>query len=159
MISARLQEEVNKAVRNLYRIADHAKKETNAAFRKAAPILISAIQAGAPVSNASHSRYDGGAIVATYFPGNLKRSFKTLTFRRSPAVWIGPKIDKEGTNGVFKGNRTDGYYAHWIEFGTEKMAPHPFVRPAVAATGAATLQAAVIELKRQIDSYANKIAV
>jgi HK97 gp10 family phage protein len=158
MMDAQLQREVNEAVRKLYRVANHAKKETNGAFRKASPILINAIKQLAPVSDEPHSRYKGETKI-TYYPGNLRRSFRNLTFRRSPAVWVGPKVDKSGTGIEYKGNKVDGYYAHFVEFGTENQRPHPFVRPAAQTAGPETLRRAIQELKKQIDSYAQSISV
>lgn len=116
-------------------------------------MLISAIQGRAPESEAPHSRYKGGRIVATYYPGNLRRAFRTLVFRRSAAVFVGPKLDKAGSGGDFRGNRTDGYYAHWVEFGAPAagLPPRPFVKPAADAAGPLVLRLATEFLKRKIE--------
>lgn len=150
-IDRQLEAEIDQLVRRLNRISADAKKESQQAFKIASPTLISAIQAGAPVSAAPHSRYRDGKIVATYEPGNLRRSFRALTFRRSAAVFVGPKLGKS-SGGHFSGNKVDGYYAHWMEYGAPAagIAPRPFVRPAVGQVGARTLQIAVAELKKKI---------
>lgn len=155
--------------KKLASVSDNAKKASQGAFRQAAPILISAIQGRAPQSDAPHHRYNTpkisgrlrapnglGKIVATYMPGNLKRSFKALVFRRSAAVFVGPKLDKRGGGGTFSGARTDGYYAHWVEYGAPEagIAPQPFVRPAVAAAGPTTLRLATELIKREIEKRA-----
>jgi HK97 gp10 family phage protein len=150
----------------LKKIPDTAKKQAQTAFKQAAPILISAIQGRAPQSEAPHYRYStpkltnklrapngSGRIVATYMPGNLKRSFKAFAFRRSASIYVGAKLDKSGSKGVFSGGRTDGYYAHWMEFGAPEigLSPQPFIRPAVAAAGPQTIKFAAELLKRAIE--------
>lgn len=153
-MDAQLQRELNDAIRKLNKVSVTAKRESQQAFRQAAPLLISAIQGRAPESEGPHSRYSGGKIAATYYPGNLRRAFKTLTFRRSAAVFVGPKVDKSGSGGQFRGSRTDAYYAHWVEFGAPAagLPPRPFVKPAVDAAGAATLRVATEFLKRKIEA-------
>lgn len=147
------QSEINALLRRLRRVSTTAKRESQQAFKSAAPVLISAIQGRAPESDAPHSRYSGGKIAATYHPGNLRRSFRTLVFRRSAAVFVGPKLAKGNSGGDFKGNRTDAYYAHFQEFGAPAIGlpPRPFVKPAVNAAGGLTLRLATEFLKRKID--------
>lgn len=157
-IALKIQDEIDDLVRKIYAISNNAKKESQAAFRIAAKPLIAEIQARAPVSNEEHDRYLGGKVVATYKPGNLRRSIKALTFRRSSAVFVGPKLNKGGSTGTFSGNRTDGYYAHWLEYGTINQMPQPFFRPAVQTAGPAALSIAAKEIKNSIDNYAKKIA-
>lgn len=148
-----LQSEVNDLIKKLRRVSDNAKRDSRQAFGQAAPVLISAIQGRAPESEGPHSRYSGGKIKATYYPGNLRRSFRKLIFRQSPAVFVGPRLDKSGSGGEYKGSRTDAYYAHWVEFGAPGagLPPRPFVKPAVSAAGAATLRIATEFLKRKIE--------
>lgn len=148
---ATIQAEIDVLVRKLYKVANKGKQESQQAFRRAAPLLINAIKSRAPVSTEEHYRMKGGTRIA-YKPGNLKRSFRALTFRGSAAVFVGPKTQR--------GPQTpDGYYGPWVEFGTINRAPQPFVRPAVAASGDATLKLAVTELKKQIDKYALSISI
>lgn len=149
-----IQEEINGLIHKLRRVSTTAKKDSQQAFKEAAPLLVSAIQGRAPESDAPHSRYSGGRIVATYYPGNLRRSFRTLVFRRSAAVFVGPKLDKAGGKGDFRGNRTDAYYAHFVEFGAPAagLPPRPFVRPAAEAAGPIVLRLATEFLKRKIES-------
>lgn len=148
-----MQEEINTLIRRLRKVSTTARLESQNAFKEAAPVLISAIQGRAPESEAPHSRYKSGRIVATYYPGNLRRAFRTLVFRRSAAVFVGPKLDKAGSGGDFRGNRTDGYYAHWVEFGAPAagLPPRPFVKPAADAAGPLVLRLATEFLKRKIE--------
>lgn len=172
MMDAQLQREINDLIRKLQGLTDEVKKESQEAFREAAGPLVSAIKARAPQSDAPHYRYGtakiaggirapkgSGQVVATYMPGNLQRSFRTLKFRRSAAVFVGPNLAKSNKTGTFAGARTDAYYAHMVEFGTINQPPRPFVRPAVAAAGGLTLRLATELLKRKIIAYGRKNAV
>lgn len=152
----RLQKEINELTAKLRKISLNAKKDSQAIFKQAAGPLVSAIQGRAPESDAPHGYYDGGKLKATFYPGNLKRSFKTLIFRQSPAVFVGPKVDKRTPSGDYKGARASGYYAHWVEFGApgSGIPPRPFVKPAVQAAGAVTLRIATELLKREIEKNA-----
>ena len=160
------QQEINDLISTLRKISAGAKKESQTAFKKAAVPLISEIQARAPVSEKPHSRYSTpkaagkirapkgqGRIIATYYPGNLRRSFRTLTFRRSSAVFVGPKLAKQNNQGEFMGARADGYYAHMVEFGTMHNPAQPFVRPAVDSASGAVLNIASEHLVKYIESY------
>lgn len=171
-MDAQLQREINDLIRKLQGLSKEVKKDSQDAFQEAAGPLVSAIKARAPQSEKPHYRYGtakiaggirapkgSGQIVATYMPGNLQRSFKTLKFRRSAAVFIGPNLAKGNKTGLFAGARTDAYYAHMVEFGTATTPPQPFVRPAVAAAGGITLRLATELLKRKIESYARANAV
>jgi len=170
-IEKEFERELEVLLRKILAISNNAKKESQAAFGQAAPILISAIQARADQSDKPHFRYNTpkvatklrapngmGVVVAKYMPGNLKRSFKTLIFRKSAAVFVGPKLDKSGSGGTFSGNKTDGYYAHWMEYGAPEagIEPRPFVRPAVAAAGPQVLRFAAELLKRIIEKNATR---
>lgn len=168
--NSKIQSEVNTLIKRLREVSNDAKKESQSAFKEVAPILISAIEARAPVSDDVHYRYktpkvikglkapkgSAGAFRIAYYPGNLKRSFRTLVFRRSAAVFVGPKAFKGEPSGVFKGRRVDPYYAHMVEFGTEKQAAQPFVKPAADQAGPVVLRIATKLLKRAIEKHNNK---
>lgn len=166
-MNAETQRELNHLLKQLRKVSDTAKKQSQKAFKEAAGPLVSAIQARAPQSEKAHYRYNTsklsksikapkgmGNIVATYQPGNLARSFKTMTFRKSAAVFVGAKLAKGNNKGTFAGARTDGYYAHLVEFGApgQNVAASPFVRPAVDAAGDLVLRIASDILKREIES-------
>lgn len=123
----------------------------------ASKLLVAVVQSKTPVGQRPHSRYKGqkkrsrrgnGQIVATYQPGNLKRSFRTLRFRRSEAVFVGPKLG---------GKLADGYYAHMVEQGTVHQRAQYFVKSAYDAAGAKTLDFAVKLLEKRIASHLSKI--
>ena len=168
-MDAQLNKEIALAVFKLRGISKAASRASSRALTRAAQPLVHEIQFRAPTSDEPHSRYDTpkaskrlkapkgqGKVVATYTPGNLERSFDVLKFRRSRAVFVGPKVDKAGSRGLFSGGRTDGYYGQWQEFGAPNagIVPRPFVAPAVAAARNEVGQIAVAELKKAIERYA-----
>lgn len=70
-----------------------------------------------------------------YNPGNLRRSQKTQTFRRSLDVFVGPRFARRRASeygGV--GQPTDGYYAHMI-FGGATQFNSRILAPAVRKAG------------------------
>lgn len=157
-IAKNIEQEIDELVRRIRAVSNNAKKESKQAFRAAAKPIISAIQERAPVSNEPHSRYNGGKKVATYYPGNLKRSIKVLALRRAQyAVYIGPRMVNEST-GEFKGQKTDGYYAHLMEFeyGLGGRRPQPFIRPGAIAAAPQALRIATAEINRSIQNYARR---
>jgi len=150
--------ELNEAITKLNRVAENARKEVQADLTAASSILVSAVKGRAPVSDKAHSRYStakvtnkvrapkgSGRVVATYQPGNLQKSFRTLKFRRSQAVFVGPKAGGAGP---------DGYYAHWPEFGTVNQRGQGYVKNAVDASGRVTAEFAAKLLKKRIERYA-----
>ena len=172
-MDAHLNKEIAAAILKLKGVSKAASRASTRALTRAAAPLVEEIQARAPVSDAPHYRYDtpkasksirapkgSGKVVATYQPGNLERSFNVLKFRRSRAVFVGPKVDKGGGGGVFTGGRTDGYYGQWNEFGAPNagIPPRPFVRPAVEAVKGEVGQIAAAELKKAIERYAKEVA-
>lgn len=162
-MNTELQSELNTLIRTLQGLTPAATKQSKKLLTEAAGPLVAAIQGRAPVSDKPHKRYKSskgtkrapkgtGQVVATYYPGNLKRSFGVLRFRRSKAVFVGPKAT--GNSGDFRGRRADGYYAHMVEFGTKKASATPFVAPAVNAVGGTVLRFATELFRREILTYA-----
>jgi len=167
MSDLQLQAEITLLAQKLRSIGEHGRKASKAAFQEAGGILIAAIQARAPVSDKVHYRYStpkisgkarapkgSGRRVASYAPGNLKRSFKVLPFRRTNAVFIGPKVAKGNATGSFVGVRTDAYYAGMVEAGTRRTPARRFVAAAEQAAGGQTLRFAAELIRRQIQFHA-----
>lgn len=155
-----LQSELNTLIRKLDGLSAASKRERDRVLTEAAGPLRSAIAGRAPQSDKPHSRYSTpkisgklrapkgrGVVVATYQPGNLRKSVQTLRFRRSKAVFIGPKVRRSG------GQMPDGYYAHMVNFGTVKQPAQHFVEAGVAAAGGTSLRLAAELMKRKIESY------
>ena len=92
-----------------------------------------------------------GNVIAVYKPGNLKKAIATMTFRRDKnGVYVGAR--RARSQAIIQGTKAanaDGYYAHFLEFGTINSAPHPFMRPALAATKGA-IAAKITEESRKI---------
>lgn len=156
--SAELKKEVADLMAKLKTLSLDAKKQSKSVFRSSAKPLVETIQFFAPESEKPHSRWLKGKKVATYYPGNLARSFQVLIFNQSPAVFVGPKVNKTGPHGDFKGNRVDGYYAHWIEFGAPGagLPPRPFVKPAVQTSGDLVLKKAIVLFQKRIKRATKK---
>lgn len=161
-MDAALQAELNTLIHKLDGIPGIVKRDRDRILTEAAGPLQSAIAGRAPQSDKPHQRYSTpkanrstrapkgmGVVVATYQPGNLRKSVQTLRFRRSKAVFIGPKVDKAGG-----GKMPDGYYAHMVNFGTVHQSAKRFVEAGVAAAGDTSLRLATELTKRKIESYA-----
>lgn len=58
---------------------------------------------------------------------------------------------KQGEKVVEVGPGKDAFYAHFLEFGTTKMTPRPFVEPSVSDAGDEVLRAITAELKRGLN--------
>lgn len=104
---------------------------------EAGKLIINSAKAKVPVSKKPHNRYSNGKIVATYYPGNLKKSIGIVKFKQKKGkiTFVGPRLAKNQTGGDFKGNKTDGYYGHFIEYGTKAgQSAQPYMRPAYDET-------------------------
>lgn len=101
-------------------------KERRDIIRPGAELVINHAKTLVPVSRKPHHRYKDGKLIATYFPGNLKRSLAILGHlgKITGNVFAGPKRAKNGTTGRFSGRRVDGYYMGIVE------KKKPFLRPA-----------------------------
>ena len=112
-----INKDVAKVINRLNKIPYHLReKERKKILRKAAKPLTRAAKANVPRSNKPTHRYSNGKIIATYYPGNLRRSIKVLPLRRTINIFVGPHT--KGGSGNFKGRRVDGYYANFVEKGT-----------------------------------------
>jgi hypothetical protein len=145
--------EINKLLKSL------SKAERKKLARPAAKMMQQAIASKAPVADVPIRRYSTpkvakmmkapkgmGVVVATYHPGNLSRSIKVLSFRKSGYLFVGPKVDKKGSSGDFNSaSKVDGWYAHIVERN------HPFIRPAAMAAQASVLD----KLKSDIEVHLN----
>jgi HK97 gp10 family phage protein len=54
-------------------------------------------------------------------------------------------------------NPNDPYYWWWVEFGTQKMAARPFLRPGFESTKSQQLEALRKRLRARIEAYAAKV--
>jgi len=135
------------------------KREMLKIMRAGARPTIIAARNAAPVGDKPHSRYSRrtGEVLATYQPGNLKKSINHITGRRglgreNAVLYVGPRS---------KGKKYDGYYGHFVHEGTANRdaAPNPFMEKAYRSTrGQVTsdLQRRVAKaLQRQINKLSS----
>jgi len=95
-------------------------------------------------------------------PGTLKRAIavKRVQADCTPTREVAQVYVRQAKNGsvgqknVKAYGRTDAYYWRWVEFGTSKMAAHPFMRPAFEAKKQAALEAIVTKLVERIEQEA-----
>lgn len=150
-MEAGLQKDINALVGKLRKIDGVLTRDIKKDLRTAATPINAAIKAAAPVGKREHKRYRGGQVVATYKPGNLRKSFRILALRRTRrAVYIGP---------YSRGANPDGYYARFLEFGTSKMAARPFIENPVLATYQTAQKTLIILLKQRIAAYEKQNSV
>jgi len=114
--------------------------------------------------NKPHDRYNkDGEVVATYYPGNLKRSIKFLDHMAGPVtVFVGPEVgrySKKGTTGNFKDMRVDGWYAHFIHEGYGNNTANPFMTEAYEATKIGVLTNSIKNVSYVIDDIIDKHSI
>ena len=156
MTDQRLQSEMGRLIKVLYKTSEHARKESRASLIEGARILVRAAKDKAPVGDRIRKIKSGSVVVAEYHPRNLRNSIRTLSLRRTNAVFVGPTLAKTGRRGVYKGNRADGYYAHFVEFGTVEQPPEPFMRPTAEQYGRAAIETANKSLAKKVNNFARK---
>lgn len=105
---------------------------------EAGKLIVQSAKAKVPVSTKPHKRYNTkGKVVATYYPGNLKRSIGIVSFKekKGKITFVGPRLYKKDSYGDFKGNKIDGWYGHFMEYGTAQgQRAQPYMRPAYDET-------------------------
>lgn len=139
-------------------------------MRKPAKIVVEAARGKIRNSKRIHYRYStpklikrrrakkgSGRIVAAYLPGNLKKSIKRLNFRKTFREYIGPKLKRGNTKGVFGLNATkvDGYYAAMMA-GSQNNFRRKFLEPALNENASKILQTAEQELDKEVQKLKNK---
>lgn len=142
--------EVNALFSEFVQISKNVRRDRMAILTASSKILVNEVKSRAPVGSVIHKRYStpkinklrrakrgSGVVVATYMPGNLRFSIKTMRFKQSKsAVFVGALLQKGRGGGIHNSSaNTDGYYAHMIERGTKKTNERPFIAPAVSAVG------------------------
>lgn len=91
-------------------------------------VMVGAIRAGSNIVR------DEARRLAPIDTGNLKKSIATI--RRK-----GDKNTVQFSVTPSRGGKHDGWYAHFLEFGTSKMSAKPFLRPAFESKQDEVLQA------------------
>lgn len=97
-------------------------------------------------------------VAAVYYPGNLRKSLRTLVFRRSKDVFVGPR---QGGKARKEYGRTvassDGYYAQMV-YGSAAAFQTRVLRPALVSSRSAALRKAR-EMREKIIERAKKRGV
>ena len=121
-------------------------RDRQVAIFKAASVMRKEIKSRVEVWHKDVSRYSNGKKVATYTPGNLQRSIKILSHMKDKKnKYVGvERQPKGGAKGTFAGNRTDGYYAHMVEY------KRPYFYPGTIAGREKARQILIDAVKRQI---------
>lgn len=91
--------------------------------------------------------------------GYLKKSIKSASSKRGEngRVYVDPKKAYDEPRAHTKtGQVIPANYAHLVEFGTKTASAHPFLRPALAETKGAAMDAITAEAKRQFDKQFQK---
>jgi len=88
--------------------------------------------------------------------GTLRRSIYTKQIREESGdtqqtFYVGARQGKKE-----QAKKRDGWYFPFVEFGTEKMAARPFMRPAFESTKDAAVQAIKTRLAERIDKLAGE---
>jgi hypothetical protein len=161
MIDAQLQADLNKVIAAVQKIGPVLYRDAKKELKAAARPLSAAVKSVTPVGKKPHNRYPKlrpgqtkaakgqGRVIASYRPGNLKRSISVLSFRRAKtSVFVGARL-----RGVY-----DGYYGHTVNYPTrsvnDKIRPGKyFLEKAIATAGPATLKEAANKLSRVIVKY------
>lgn len=82
--------------------------------------------------------------------GNLARSIGVTKLRTKGwevAYAVSPR----------RGGVYDGWYGHFVEFGTKKMTPRPYLRPAFERAGEDTIKAFKRYLIKRVDKELSKL--
>lgn len=162
-MDARLQQEINVIGTKLRTMSAAVQRDAKKDIKEAGGLLVSALKGRVPVGAKPHTRYKRikkkgkrmpkgyGVKLATYRPGNLRRAYRVLNFRRMKSgVIIGPLLG---------GRTTDGYYVHMVNNNVKQTngkvrTGQKFVEDAIAAAGDATLTTIVNLLSRRVQSEA-----
>jgi HK97 gp10 family phage protein len=167
VVNARVNEQdVKDAISMLKRLdskftSDFVKKEILAAPAK---VVEQVAKANTPVHHEIVKRYKTSPYVsagkkdskveAHYHPGNLKRSIKVLDFLNTKYLYIvGPEIARK-TKGHFRNDKkVDGWYAHFVEYGTAHFSGSFFMRRAYEMTKRRVVRMITSKIQQIIYNY------
>jgi len=127
-----LEKDVQATIKKLKALDKHfSAKERKPILKDGAKVLVNNVRNNIPEADENVYRYSTpkvkrkqrapkgtGNVVAVYTPGNARRSYRILPLRKTDDVYVGPKVAKKNTHGIFSGGRVDGYYFHILEYGT-----------------------------------------
>ena len=126
---------------------DMKRKGGRAALRKAAKVISDAAKRGAEAINRSET--------SNSIPANIRIQWGNRTFNRTGDLLF--RVGVDGGAAYKAGNKNasrpggDTFYWRFLEFGTQKIAAIPFMRPALEENTAKALDTFVVEYKKYID--------
>lgn len=143
-------------------LKDFERKDKLSILRKAAAPVRKTARSLAPKRKGTYPnpRYSGGKVAAVYHPGNTKRAIKTLTFRKSENVFVGPQFAKKKVASYGRpGEPVDAYYAAMI-YGSAKAFASRVLMPALESNKAAVKRIISTQAKTKIvQRWRSKIGV
>jgi len=126
---------IDELLKNLRKLPERVQNRVVVgAIRASAKPLISEARARVPVNT-----------------GNLKKSIGVTKRRSKNKNIIHFSVSPR------KGGKYNGFYGHFLEFGTSKMSARPFLRPAFEAKGEETIEAAKQYMAKRIDKELSKL--
>lgn len=100
---------VDEAIESLHNFSERVQKNImKGAIRAGCKPIVQAAKSNAPVDTK-----------------NLKKSIGIVSRKTKSKTFVRFSVTPR------RGGKNDGFYAHMIEFGTSKMSPQPFMRPAL----------------------------
>ena len=144
------QADVQKVINKLRKLPlEYQNKALKKVLRKNAKPLIVKAKSNIPRAAKPVHRYKDGKIVATYSPGNLRRSIGIIPrLRRTNAVFVGPR-----TGGKLK---SDGYYGHFLELGTAFIQGIHYMENAYKATRNTVVAGITNDVKSILNNFSRK---
>ena len=145
-----LNRQIDAVMRNLNKVlVDYSEKDRKKITRKAAQKVAVAARRnpGFKDSKKPHKRNKGKIIIN---PGNLRRSLKVLSLRKSSDAYVGPQFAKKKAaeyGGV--GQPVDGYYAAML-FGSSAAFKGRVLDPALSRGRPAALKILIKETEKAI---------
>ncbi len=168
-----MEQEIEAAARTFQKFGQVMQGEVKRVTALGGYYFASAAEAAAPTGTKIHKRYStakvsksmrapkgSGNVVATYLPGNLKRSIRVLDLKRTKnATIVGAKLNKGAVSGTFSGMRADGYYMHMVEKGTKNWSGKPFFLASWERAKPRVTAIMVKEFERVITKFESENAV
>lgn len=143
------------------------KRASNQAIRAAGAVVVKEAKRLVPVLKSQDGQLD-----PRWLPGTIRDNITTTRDKQASgpgqsAVIVHVKrrskaqVAKQKKRAAAKGKavqarHNDPYYWWWVEFGTQKMAARPFIRPAFEQTKQAQIEAARAALLRTIKRYKDR---
>jgi len=168
-----LEKDVQATIKKLRALDKHfSGKQRRAVLVDAAKVLVNNVRSNIPEADEDVYRYSTpkvkrkqrapkgqGNVVAVYTPGNARRSYRVLPLRKTDEVFVGPKVSKKSTHGIFSGSRVDGYYFHLLEYGSRHMSAIAPIRRGLTQSIGQINHKLRTGFEKHMDKYVNKHAV